>query len=285
MRPVLCLCLSLTISTVICSQQADLPNSTKLSDILVRMKNGDLHGQKLAFDDLMAYINSDAGGSPRGAEVGPRVALDRFFARHPDQADQVKLQLIQLLSEENYYFIESKNPPPDPHEEDEIGEHYADLIDTVASLDDARTIPALVGAMNTGGMAQRGVLKYGDMALEPVLAQLKNPDALVRASALAMSIALLGRHTDVASKTRIRELIRSSLTDPKPVVRSRAVKEIDCLDNRQDFVPMLEQIAKTDPWKLPGKADDGGDGDEFYPVRFDARRVLRDIQNNTTCKP
>jgi hypothetical protein len=266
------------------AQQTVPPDSSKMSDILARMKNGDLHAQKLAFDDLMARINSETPRPTGSAKIETRpAALRSFFAQHPDQADPVKVGLIQLLLEEDGYFVINKNPPPDPHEEDDIGEHYAELIEVVASLEDQRAIPALVGAMTTGGMAQRGLFKYGDTALEPVMDQLKSPDALVRATALGMSIALLQKHDDPPSKTRIRDLIRSSLTDPEPVVRSQAVRETTCLDNRQDFVPMLQQIAKTDPWKLPGKADDGGDGEEFYPVRFDARRVLRDIQNNKTC--
>jgi hypothetical protein len=101
--------------------------------------------------------------------------------------------------------------------------------------------------MTTGGMAQRGLMKYGDKALGPVLRELKNPDGLVRAAALSMSITLLERHDDFASKARIRDLLRSSLTDPESVVRSHALREIGCLDDRQDFVPVLEKIAKTDP--------------------------------------
>ena len=269
-----------TLFTSAHPQTTALYDSKKVPDILGRMKNGDLHTQKVAFDELMTQVNSEAAGIR-----GKPEALSKFFTLHPEQSDQVKLGLIQLLSQENYYFVDSKSPPPDPHDEDDIGEHYAQLIDTVASMDDERTIPALVGAMTTGGMAQRGLMKYGNKALGPVLDQLKNRDALVRASALGMGIALLERQNDAPSQARIRDLIRSSLADPKPVVRSHAIREIGCLGDREGFVPMLQQIAKTDPWKLPGKADDGGDGDAFYPVRFDARRVLQDIENKRTCAP
>jgi hypothetical protein len=80
-------------------------------------------------------------------------------------------------------------------------------------------------------------------------------------------------------------LILSSLEDRNSVVRSAAVDSIDCLEGRQEFVSTLEKIAKTDPDKFSGKALDGGDGSELYPVRYDARRVLRDIQNNTGVSP
>jgi hypothetical protein len=282
--PVLILLLVFTAASY--GQQKSFHGSNEVSDILGHMRNGDLHTQKVAFDNLMTHINFDAAETPKGTQVSDRsAAFSKFFTQYPDQADQVKQGLIQLLSRENYYFVESKNPPPDSYEEDEIGEHYAEVIDAVASLNDERAIPALVGAITTGGMAQKGLLKYGDKALEPVLAQLKNRDALVRASALGLGIALLEKRSDPTSLAQIRDLIRSSLTDPKPVVRSQAIDEIGCLDDRQYFVPMLRQISKTDPWKLPGRADDGEDGNEFYPVRFDARRALREIQDNKGCTP
>jgi hypothetical protein len=68
-------------------------------------------------------------------------------------------------------------------------------------------------------------------------------------------------------------------------VRSHAVREIDCLENRDNFIAVLQQIARTDPEKFPGRADDGGEKDGFYPVRADARRVLRHVQNNEKCGP
>jgi hypothetical protein len=264
------------------SAQGDPSGNSRLSDILARMDNQDLHTHLVAFNDLMTYVSSEL---PKGSQPKGPDALNNFLARHPDKADQVKLSLIHLLTKENHLFIETKNPPPDPHEEDDISEYYAELVDTVASLNDERTIPALAGAMSTGGMAQRGILKYGDNAFAPVLEQLKSSDALVRSSALDMSFALLEKRGGPAAQTQIKELILAYIKDPGSVVRRSAVQEIGCLEDRQDFEPLLKEIAKTDPLKLPGKALDGGDGNEFYPVRADARQVLRDIQNNAGCRP
>jgi hypothetical protein len=133
-------------------------------------------------------------------------------------------------------------------------------------------------------MAQQSLLKYGDKAIGPVLAQLKSSDDMVRSSALNMGIALLEQRNDPASNAQIKELIRSSLADESMIVRRTAVQQIGCLEDRQNFVPLLKEIAKTDPQTLPGKALDSGGGNEFYPVRYDARRVLRDIQNNEGCR-
>lgn len=273
--------LALAMSGIVSAQAAPSGNSG-LSSILARMRDRDLHARITAFNDLMTYVSSEW---PHGAQRrGPSDTLNNFLARHPDKADQVKLSLIHLLGEENHSFIETKSPPPtDLHEEDDVGEYYAELVDAVSSLNDERAVPALVGAMTTRGMAQLGILKYGDKALEPVLEQLKSSEALVRASALGMATAILEEKNDPTAHALVLSLLRSSLKDPGPVVRRHAVRQIDCLADRQNFVPVLEEIAKTDPDKLPGRADDGGDGGQFYPVRADARRALRHIQNNEGC--
>ena len=161
-------------------------------------------------------------------------------------------------------------------------EYYPSLIATVAGLNDERAIPALAGAMIYASYARKALLTFGDKAVGTILDQLKSRNALLRASALSMAVSMGGQNKSV-SPPRIREMLRSALTDPVAVVRSNAVKEIACLDDRQDFVPALEKLAKTDPVHWKGRADDGVDGDEFYPVRFDARRALREIQNNQPC--
>jgi hypothetical protein len=269
-------------SGVIMLGQTPTSSGSQLSDILARMDSRDLHTHLTAFTELMAYLSSE---EPKGSETkGASNTLKNFLTRYPDKADQVKLSLIHLLAEENHSFIETKNPPPDSHAEDDVGEYYAELVDAVSSLNDERAIPALAGAMVTGAMAQRSILKYGDKAFAPVLEQLKSSDALVRSSALDTSFALLEQRGGLAAQAQIKELILAYIKDPGSVVRRSAVQEIGCLNDRQEFVPLLKEIEKTDPPKLPGKAFDGGDGDQFYPVRADARQVLRDIQNTTGCR-
>jgi hypothetical protein len=40
----------------------------------------------------------------------------------------------------------------------------------------------------------------------------------------------------------------------------------------------MKEVGERDPIKLAGRRpDDGGDNGEFYPARFDARRLLRKI--------
>jgi hypothetical protein len=282
MRFVLCLCSALMLSMQVTAQQAASLDS-KVSAALDRMSKNDLHTREAAFNDMMALISE---GQKRATEPDRAAALTSLFKQHPEQADRIKLGLIQLLKADNVDF---QGAAPGTYTEDDM-EHYAEVVNVVSSLNDKRAIPALVGAMATGGMAQQAIFQHGDKALAPVLKQLKRQpdpnsvsDLLAQASALQMSFALLAKRGDPTSQAQIRELILAYVKAPSGATRRIAVQEIDCLDDRQNFVPLLEEIARTDPQKLGGKPLDGGDNNQFYPVRADAREVLRHIQNNKPC--
>jgi hypothetical protein len=284
MRLVWCLCSALILCAQITAQESALLNS-KVTGIVARMSEKDLHKRESAFNDMMALAHEGRKGSSAPGRIN---ALATFFKRHPEQADRIKLGLIKLLQADNADF-QGEHTPPGAYTEDDT-EHYAEVVNVVSSLNDEKAIPVLVDAMATGGMAQQAIFQYGDKALAPVLAQLKRQpdpnsvsDLLAQASALQMSFALLGKRSDPNSQAEIRELILAYVKAPSGATRRIAVQEIDCLDDRQDFVPLLTEISKTDPQKLSGKPLDGGDNNQFYPVRADARRVLRHIQSNMPC--
>lgn len=279
MRFVPCLFLALALSTQITAQQPASVDS-KVSAILDRMNGNDLHTREAAFNDIMTLIRE---GQKQTTEPDHAADLAKFFKQHPEHGDGIKLGLIQLLKADNADF-QGENTPPGTYTAGDM-EHYAEVVHVVSSLNDERAIPVLVNAMATGGMAQESIFQYGDKALAPVLEELKSSDPLVQASALEMSFALLAKRGDPAAQAQIRELILSYVKAPSGASRRIAIQEIGCLEDRQNFVPLLKDVAKTDPQKFPGKALDGGDGDGFYPVRADARRVLRDIQNKEGCRP
>ncbi len=131
-------------------------------------------------------------------------------------------------------------------------------------------------------MAGQGIAKFGDKALGPLLDLLHDSDNLVRSSVLFTIRDLLEMHISVtpASQARIRDVIRLSLGDPDFGVRNSAISAVEYLDNREEFVPALQKLALSDPVKLPGKPDDGGDGGQFYPLRQHARKLLRKIANH-----
>lgn len=239
------------------------------SDMLVGMKSSKWIDRSKAFEQASEALASERLSS--------------------NDSERLKLAIIQLLMNENALA----NVPDDEQAkwsaklakgevETEDEEYYPSLISFVADMNDERAIPALIGAMPYASVATGALLRFGDRAVGPILEQLKSRNALVRTSALEMAITMEGQN-ELVSQARIREMLRSALNDPVAVVRSHAVNEIACLDDRQNFVPILENLAKTDPTHWKGREDDGVDGDQFYPVRFDARRALRQIQNHEPC--
>jgi hypothetical protein len=223
---------------------------------------------------MMALIHEGKRGAAESSHA-------QFSSSTPTKRMGSSSVSIQLPKADNADF-QHENEPPGAYTEDDM-EHYAEVVNVVSSSNDERAIPVLVSAISTGGMAQQAIFQYGDKALPPVLEQLNSSDLLAQSSALQMSFALLAKRGDPVALAQIRELILAYVKAPSGATRRIAVQEIDCLDDRQSCVPLLEEIAKTDPQKLGGKPLDGGDHNQFYPVRVDARRVLSHIKNREAC--
>ncbi|MGB2669105.1 MAG: hypothetical protein WA621_06280 [Candidatus Acidiferrum sp.] len=184
MRSRLCLFLALVFSAGAIAQQS-LSLHAKISAILVRMKSKSLLAREKAYDDLMEALADQKERAPAGTSAN---VFANFASQHPDQSDRVRLALIQLLEWENELFISPKDVEHS-HYTERDSEHFADLINTVSTMYDERAIPALVGAMTTGGIGTRGLLYFGDKALDPIMDQLKSPNALVWSTALGLSIS------------------------------------------------------------------------------------------------
>ncbi len=65
------------------------------------MQSKDLRKREASFEELMTHIASEG-------------SLTEFFDRHPDQAEPVKLGLIQLLVKEDGTFIANAEQVPQP---------------------------------------------------------------------------------------------------------------------------------------------------------------------------
>jgi len=224
--------------------------------------------------------------------------------------DNLKLGLIQLLVTENneiQSLIAERNrsvrtagatgqspasqrsadetadeAAPSGTESEDLSEYYPELIGTVAALRDERAIPALLGAAPTGGMATRGVARFGRKALDAVLEQVKSQDSELASGAIFVLRDMLEFRTanDPDSRLRIKNALRSALASPDSGVRYSAVGAIEYLDDREEFVPTLKDLAEHDPDKLAGQLlFDGTIGDAYF-VRQIAKRLLLSIANH-----
>jgi len=264
MRAPFCLYVgALAILPLACAQKS-IPFAQRVSTVLDRIASSRLATREAAFDNLLDIIGE---GQQPADQVDYSHALEAFFKRHPDQADRVKLGLINELKADNDTFMGPNASQRNFTEGD--SEHYAQAIDVIASLEDERAITALVGAISTGQMAVEGILKYGQNALDPVLAQFHNPRPEVRSSAVSVGITILRMKNDEASRARIIAIIRAAISDPEYLVRSRALRAIEGLDDQNQFLPALREIAEHDPFMVPGES--------VYPLRVSARDLLHKL--------
>jgi hypothetical protein len=197
----------------------------------------------------------------------------------PGDSDKLSLGLIQLLATERKAAVHPKNED----EAESYSEYRSGIIDVVSHLGDERAIPVLLSVASSGGMAIRGVARFGEKALGPTLEQVKSGDPDLAEGAVFVVQKFLERRTisDRDSQLRIKDALRSALVSPGFNVREAAIYAVEYLDDRDEFVPMLKEVAEHDPFKLSGKPDDGGDNGVFYPVRQNARRLLRKIADHT----
>jgi hypothetical protein len=217
-------------------------------------------------------------------EAGELLASEKTT---PEEVDRLRLGIFQLLiKESNGGLKESENVKAESYGEgygEDKSEYYAGLIAFVAGLDDERAIPALLSAAGTGGMATRAVARFGKRALAPTLAQAKSQDSDLASGALfvlrdMLEFRLIG---ETESHLQIKNALRSALASPDSRVRQDAIYIVGYLDDRQEFVPALKNLAERDPYKLVGQhSDDGQDNGQVFPVRRAARLLLGQIANH-----
>jgi hypothetical protein len=219
-------------------------------------------------------------------EKGFKVAirLVKSQKQTPQDINGLHLGLIQLLLTENAH---AKTPfsPANGTQSDGANheEYFATLIGAVADLNDARAIPALLAVAGTGGVATRGVARFGKTAVDAVVAQIQGQDPVLAGGALFVIRDMLEFHeaSDPASQAKIKGILRNSLERPEITIRESALYALEYLDDREEFVPKLRDLADNDPKKLVGqKSDDGQDNGEVYPVRRMARSLLAKIASH-----
>jgi hypothetical protein len=271
MRLALWLCVSAIAISVAARAEQPLSLNSRVTTVLARMASRNMATRNAALDDLIEVISE---GQKLGFDPEYPDVLAAFLARHPNLADRVKLGLINLLKADDDAHMDRKTAPGTYTEND--SEHWAAAIELVASLNDERAIPALVGALGTGGLATGGVVKYGQNALGPVLREFRNPNPLVHSAAVGTAITILRMKNDAAAHAQILEIIRTAITDPEFMVRSAALYKVEDLTDREQFLPALREMAQHDPFTIPVETP----GETSYPLRIRAKKLLEKIANH-----
>lgn len=247
-------------------QQASPPDST-VSSAMAGMKSATWRERSNAF--------------------GQAVELSTSGKLSLDDADRLRLGIFELLIKEGSGGLkEPENVPTENYGEgygEDKSEYYAGLVGFVADLNDERAIPALLSAAGTGGMATRAVAGFGKKALDATLEQIKSGQSDRVTGALSVVKEMLKMRTinDPDSRVRIKDALRTALASPEYRVRENAMWPIEYLDDREEFVPMLQVIAERDPYRSPHAVVSGESGGGYqYPARQHAQLLLRKIANH-----
>jgi HEAT repeat protein len=189
------------------------------TDSLAKLESPDSRTRMAAFYELF----QPSLGFAVSAKDGTLKLLDD----HPGDRDAIVQALVRLLSRENS-IINRSAPGSLP---ESYGEYHASLIWSVATLRDGRATDALLGAIQTGGLATDGLVALGAAAMPAVLGALDSPDPHVRVGATAtlggMALQRDLSALDAADTERIRASLLRALKDGDYAVRWAAVLSLE----------------------------------------------------------
>jgi hypothetical protein len=153
---------------------------------------------------------------------GASAAVQRIIRDNPAIAPQLREILIANLARENA-TVRAATAPKQLTET--YVTYYGDLIGAVAGLRDVRAVTALVGAIDTGAMAQEGLAALGAPAVGPVAAQLSDAAETRRYSAAVVLGLLAGNENvkrDPAALAAVRDALQRASKDSSARVRAAA---------------------------------------------------------------
>lgn len=188
----------------------------------------------------------------------------------PSRAASVRLVLTKLLKRENELIVSGAQ-----YLTEDYSDYYADVIGSVASLNDPSAIDALVGAIETGGMATTALGKLGAAAFDKVAALYASPsegrrEAAVMALSAMAEEELKAAAPNAALRGRIESVLLRALSDASPDVRMAAIDGATKLKT-QALLAGVRRLAQQDRYEA---FEHGGDRGVF-PVREAAERALQ----------
>jgi HEAT repeat protein len=200
-------------------------------------------------------------------EIELKKRFDEFAARPGMIEEKVPKELLYINSEE-------------------YGMYFLNLSRIVAKSGDLRILPLLIDYC----FDPNSIINFGDVAIEPVINVLKTADNPTRrASAIrVLKDFIKDKEEGYVARGEAREKIKKALiggvSDKVWHVRLSAVRALGDSGDK-DFIPVLEKVAESDPYKgerdaIPGVDKDVPPGKKVtgYPVRNAAKRALEKLR-------
>jgi hypothetical protein len=257
------------------SQSATKANvqNYQIESLLKQMQAADWNSRSTAFYKLLDLA---FGGKFNGQTWQIRSALSKFSRKRPTYADEINLTLIRLLETENNFLREHGEKFEQTGETltEEYTNYHGDLIGTVAGLKDSRAVTALVGAINTGNMATKGLAEIASFSLNIIAEKVDGSDSLTRHSATRVLSHMLEPaninrlETKIpGSQEKIKNLLIKKAKDADYNVRLSAIDGLAKLQDA-DAVKVLEEVSENDMYQSTKG------GTTSYPVREAAKKHL-----------
>jgi hypothetical protein len=187
--------------------------------------------------------------------------------------EEMAKNLIDLLGSEsafrrNHFSVE--HPAPEGY-----FDYVGDLAMSVVHMRDQRSVNALIGFIDTGGMVGNGIARFGDVALPKVL------DVIAKGSAVQVTSAyevlgfmmeptnLRNFSNPALARSTLKDQLVRGLSDPHPFARVTAINGLAKIGDA-DAVPLIQKALQDPHFNTYG-------GSPNYPVRDAAQRALDQI--------
>ena len=169
---------------------------------------------------------------------------------------------------------------------EEYGMYFLNLSRIVAKSGDLRILPLLIDYC----FDPNSIINFGDLAVEPVINVLKTADNESRKinAIFTLKNFLKDKEEGYVARGEAREKIKKAMidavSDKEWQIRVSAVFAIGDTGEK-DFIPVLENVAESDPHKGERNAIEGVDKDvppgkkvTVYPVRNAAKKALEKLR-------
>ena len=197
-------------------------------------------------------------GTP-GERAAAAAEVRRSAALRADA--RVRAALIEALARANAESSAARERAGPEHGEAE-GEMHVALLEAVGALDDARAIPALIGAVDTGNATRSALARYGGQALDQMLAAWRARPADGSRGRFAWRGGLLRAMAEVAAgglnddrRAEVVAVAREALEQPGDALVLAGAMRLAVTLREPALVAQVESLAR-DPGELSRRGVD-----------------------------
>lgn len=200
---------------------------------------------------------------------------------------QIKVALIELLKHENSIrerwwedYEKKKGKVEFLHKKygEGYGEYCLDLADAVIHLKDRRSLTALVGVVECGGMPKKAVVEFGEDAVAPLIDRYEKTKNYTAKDSIIDALGKIVETKKLSDRSRkkIKDITIKALDSENPFARKYAVHVLGIIGDT-DVIPILKSIVNSDPYTSV-RGGKKGERIKIYPVREEAEKVLKQLK-------